>query len=203
MFLVGLTGGIAAGKSVVSELWTQLGASVMDADILAREVVEPGTQGLEMLVDRFGDAIVMPDGSLNRNALAKMIFDEPLVRKEVESLLHPLIKTRAQERMSALPQSSICVYVIPLLYESGSNLPFDFVVTVEAPEDEQIKRLVESRNLTPYEAIQRIESQAKPAQRANLADRVLSSNQTLDELKSDARKLWVEIESMAKAKEGH
>jgi dephospho-CoA kinase len=140
------------------------------------------------------------DGALDRQKLGKLIFSNEVNRKTVESILHPLIKARALAQLAAVPAGRIAVYVIPLLVESKSDLPFDFVVTVEAPLEEQVKRLVENRNMTESEAIARIKSQASPAERANVADRVLSSNQSLELLKKDAKALWNEITRMASQK---
>lgn len=194
MFLVGLTGGIASGKSVVSATWEELGGHVVDADVLAREVVEPGSSGLNDLVAFFGPTILLSDGSLDRKKLGELIFTNESSRKRVESILHPLIKARALEQLaSESNQKQVAIYVIPLLVESESDLPFDFIVTVEAPLEEQVKRLVQNRGMSEAEALARIRSQATPAQRANVADRVLSSNQSLDLLKRDAKVLWNEI----------
>lgn len=200
MFLVGLTGGIAAGKSVVSATWEDLGAFVVDADVLAREVVEPGSSGLSSLVALFGTDILQSDGSLDRQKLGELVFSSDVNRKTVESILHPLIKARALAQLANVPSDRVGVYVIPLLVESKSDLPFDFVVTVEAPMEEQVKRLVENRGMTESEAIARIKSQASPAERANVADRVLSSNQSLELLKKDAKVLWNEITRMTSQK---
>ena len=200
MFLVGLTGGIAAGKSVVSAIWEDLGAFVVDADVLAREVVKPGSSGLSSLVALFGTSILQPDGSLNRQKLGELVFTSEVNRNIVESILHPLIKARALAQLAAVPLGQIGVYVIPLLVEIKSDLPFDFVVTVEAPIDEQVKRLVENRGMTEGAALARIKSQASPAERANIADRVLSSNQSLELLKRDAKALWNEITRMTTQK---
>lgn len=200
MFLVGLTGGIAAGKSVVSATWEDLGAFVVDADVLAREVVEPGSSGLSSLVALFGTGILQTDGSLDRQKLGELVFSSEVNRKTVESILHPLIKARALSQLAAVPAGEVAVYVIPLLVESKSDLPFDFVVTVEAPLEEQVKRLVENRGMSEGAAIARIKSQASPAERANVADRVLSSNQSLELLKKDAKVLWNEITRMTSQK---
>jgi dephospho-CoA kinase len=200
MFLVGLTGGIAAGKSVVSATWEDLGAFVVDADVLAREVVLPGSSGLSSLVALFGSDILQYDGSLDRQKLGELVFSSDVNRKTVESILHPLIKARALAQLANVPSDRVGVYVIPLLVESKSDLPFDFVVTVEAPMEEQVKRLVENRGMTESEAIARIKSQASPAERANVADRVLSSNQSLELLKKDAKVLWNEITRMTSQK---
>lgn len=200
MFLVGLTGGIAAGKSVVSATWEDLGAYVVDADVLAREVVEPGSKGLLSLVAFFGNEILHPDGSLDRKKLGELVFSNELNRKAVESILHPLIKAAALAQLATIPSGKVAVYVIPLLVESKSDMPFDFVVTVEAPLEEQIERLIANRGMNKDEAIARIKSQASPAERANHADRVLSSNQSLGLLKQDAKVLWNEIIRIANQK---
>jgi len=199
MFLVGLTGGIAAGKSTVSSFWKALGAEVVDADVLAREVVEPGTDGLSELVALLGESILTSNGALNRERLAELIFADPSVRKNVESILHPLIKQRA---LMALAESNaeVLVYVIPLLVESKSDLPFDFVVTVEAPESDQISRLISDRGMTEQQARARIASQASPAERANRSDVILSSNQSRELLLKDAAQLWTRIEKLAAEK---
>lgn len=199
MFLVGLTGGIAAGKSTVAEYWQSLGAEIIDADVLAREVVEPGSAGLKQIVSAFGEAVLNLDGSLNRSALADVIFSSTQKRSVLESITHPLIRLAAEKRLSE-SHSNIVVYVIPLLFESKSDLPFDLVVTVEAPEKDQAERLMSSRKMTLIEAMARITAQAKPAQRANIADRILSSNQSLSLLMKHARFLWGEIEKLASEK---
>ena len=200
MFLVGLTGGIAAGKSVVSATWEDLGAYVVDADVLAREVVEPGSNGLLSLVAFVGHEILLPDGSLDRKKLGELVFSNELNRKAVESILHPLIKAAALAKLATIPSGKVAVYVIPLLVESKSDMPFDFVVTVEAPLEDQIQRLIANRGMNKDEAIARIKSQASPAERANHADRVLSSNQSLGLLKQDAKVLWNEITRIANQK---
>lgn len=199
MFLVGLTGGIASGKSTVAELWQTLGADIIDADELAREVVEPGSQGLARIAEEFGDSILNADESLNRGALAGLVFADVKKRKLLESITHPLIRALAQERISA-KKANVVVYVIPLLVESSSDLPFDYVVTVEAPQTDQVSRMMESRDMTESEALARIQAQATPAERANVADRILSSNQSLALLLKDAKVLYKELESLAKKK---
>ena len=196
MYLVGLTGGIASGKSTVASLWNELGATVIDADLLAREVVEPGTSVLEKLATVFGSRVLNSDGSLNRSALAEIVFEDPEQRLQLESILHPLIQELSRQRISEA-STEIVVYVIPLLAETQSTLPFDLVVTVEAPEQEQVRRMVEDRKMDASDALRRIKAQASPAMRARLADRILNSNQSLDLLKKDATKLFAEIQALA------
>ncbi len=199
MFLVGLTGGIAAGKSSVAETWEQLGVTVIDADDLAREVVEPGSTGLERVTEEFGSTVLAEDGTLNRKALAEVVFTDPPKRAALEALLHPLIRALALDKLEAA-KTNIVVYVIPLLVETRSDLPFDYIVTVEAPEADQVMRMVESRSMSKEQALSRIQAQAKPAERAQIADRILSSNQSLKLLLKDATRLFAELEKLALAK---
>ena len=196
MFLVGLTGGIAAGKSTVAELWASLGAEVIDADELARSVVEPGSEGLGQIVETFGAKVLNPDGTLNRGELANLVFHDFALRKKLESITHPLIRDLAQGLINS-SHADIVVYVIPLLVESKSNLDFDYVVTVEAPQPDQLKRMTDNRGMSEEEALARIKAQATPAERANVADRILSSNQSLALLLNDAQVLFKDIERMA------
>lgn len=202
MFLVGLTGGIASGKSSVAECWQKLGADVIDADVIAREVVEPGSYGLKKVSEVFGQSVLNADGSLNRKALASIVFASSDSRNQLESIIHPLIRETAQ-RLIEHSTSAIVVYVIPLLVESKSELPFDLIVTVEAPEPDQVSRMVETRGMSQSEAVARIRSQAKPAERANLADKILNSNQSFHLLLNDATTLWYEIQRLAALKDSN
>jgi len=199
MFLVGLTGGIAAGKSSVADTWEQLGATIIDADDLAREVVEPGSVGFEQVTETFGSAVLSVDGTLNRKDLAEIIFADPSKRAILEGVLHPLIRELALDKLEAA-KTDIVAYVIPLLVETKSDLPFDYIVTVEAPETDQVMRMVENRSMSEEQALSRIRAQAKPAERAQIADRILSSNQSLKLLLKDATRLFAEIEKLALAK---
>jgi dephospho-CoA kinase len=199
MFLVGLTGGIAAGKSTVAELWASLGAEVIDADDLARRVVEPGSDGLNQIIEIFGGQVLNSDGTLNRGELGKLIFRDFVLRKKLESITHPLIRDLAQGLINN-SDADIVVYVIPLLVESKSDLQFDYVVTVEAPQPDQLKRMTENRGMSEEEALARIKAQATPAERANVADRILSSNQSLTLLLKDAKILFKDIEQLASEK---
>lgn len=200
MFLIGLTGGIAAGKSTVAEHWQDLGAVQIDADAIARLVVEPGTQGLKRIQEHFGSKVLNQDGTLNRAALGQIIFSDSQERIQLEAILHPLVKAEAQRQVALQAADAIVVYNVPLLVEAGVDLPFDRVVTVEAPIDEQIKRLVANRHMQPQDAKARIAAQATPAQRANRADFILNSNQDLNLLLKDAGKLWLQFEREAAAK---
>ena len=193
MYLIGLTGGIAAGKSTVAKRWAEHGALEIDADQVARDVVEPGTVGLGRVVEAFGSDVLTADGELDRKHLAMQIFSDAGKRELLNSILHPLIKERTRQLLSELPAESIVVYNVPLLVEAAVDHPFDLVVTVEAPEEEQLRRLVETRGLTESEARSRITAQAKPIERAARADRILNSNQDINLLLRDTDALWREI----------
>ncbi|MEY4451125.1 MAG: hypothetical protein RLZZ380_246 [Actinomycetota bacterium] len=199
MFLVGLTGGIASGKSSVADVWEHLGAEVVDADELAREVVLPGSVGLSRITEEFGVDILSSDGTLNRKSLADRIFSDSEKREKLESILHPLIRELAAEKLGAT-NADLVVYVIPLLAETKSDLPFDYIVTVEAPEEDQIQRMTEFRGMSREDAMARIKAQARPAERANVADRILNSNQSLKLLQKDASRLFSELKLLAQAK---
>jgi dephospho-CoA kinase len=197
---VGLTGGIAAGKSTVARRWLQHGAIEIDADELAREVVEPGSVGLNRIVETFGAELLNEDGSLNRAKLSGLVFGKPEALEQLNSIVHPLVKARSRELIANAPNDAIVIYNVPLLVEASVDHSFDFVVTVEAPEDKQIERLVQNRGMTREAALARIRAQATPVERANVADRILSSNQSIDLLLKDADSLFREIETLAAKK---
>lgn len=196
MYLVGLTGGIASGKSTVASAWVELGGIEIDADQLAREVVEPGTPGLAAVKAAFGDSVIS-NGALDRNALGQLVFANTDKRKQLEAIVHPLVRELAAKKIAALPNDSIVIYNVPLLVEAAVDLDFDKVVTVEAPSEKQIERLVSIRKMNREEAERRVAAQASPAQRANAADVILNSNQDLHLLLKDARRLWQQIEHEA------
>jgi dephospho-CoA kinase len=200
MFLIGLTGGIAAGKSTVAAHWVSLGGIEIDADKLAREVVEPGTQGLEQIKETFGEAVLNADGSLNRQGLGEVIFNDPVKRKALEAIIHPLVRNRAQQLMAELPPHAIVIYTVPLLVEANVSLPFDVIVSVEAPESDRVKRLVSSRGMSQEHAFARIKSQASAIERAAAADYILNSNQPLVSLLADATALWNKFLVLSEAK---
>ena len=203
MYLIGLTGGIAAGKSTVAKRWVQLGAIEIDADQVAREVVEPGTVGLQRIREHFGEAVIKPDGSLDRAALGKIVFGNQQQLASLNAIVHPLVKQRTAQLLSQMPTGAIVIYNVPLLVEAAVDHDFDTVITVEAPEEEQVKRLVANRGMTESEAKARILTQAKPVERAARADRILSSNQDIHMLMRDADAMWREIEKHAEAKAAH
>lgn len=186
--LIALTGGIGSGKTTVAARWVELGAHEIDADILAREVVEPSTEGLAAVVERFGQDILLADGSLDRGALAKVAFADDQSRKDLEAILHPRIQRLAAERVKGL--GGVIVYTIPLLAETNSKLEFDRVVTVSCDEAVRIDRLVTLRGMSKEEAMGRITAQASDAEREAKADTVIDSNCPMDELISRADEVF-------------
>ena len=200
MFLIGLTGGIASGKSTVAKRWVEHGAVEIDADQIAREVVAPGTAGLSAIVETFGSDLLEEDGSLNRSKLGSLVFGDELKRLALNAIVHPLVKERTREILAALPEDSIAIYNVPLLVDANVAHDFDLIVTVEAPEDEQVKRMIKHRGLTEAEARARIAAQAKPVERAAISDVILNSNQDINLLLRDADELWREIEHKAAEK---
>lgn len=200
MYIVGLTGGIASGKSTVAAHWASLGGFEIDADQLARQVVAPGSRGAAGIRAEFGDGVFENDGSLNRAKLGSIVFADATKRQALEAIVHPLVKAEAQEKVATQPDNAIVIYNVPLLVEASVDLPFDKVITVEAPVEKQIERLIENRGMTKQDAEARIASQASPAQRANAADVILNSNQSIELMLADATAIWKQIEREALAK---
>ena len=193
VMLIGLTGGIGSGKTTVAQRLTELGATEIDADLLAREVVAPGSQGLRSVASRFGSDLVLADGSLDRALLAERAFASSESRLALEAILHPLIQTLSRERIA--DANGVVVYTIPLLVESGSKLPFDKVIAVSAPEAVRVQRLVASRGMTQEQALARIAAQATDAQREEIADFVINSDCTMSELIERVDAVYAEVTS--------
>jgi dephospho-CoA kinase len=202
MFLVGLTGGIASGKSTVAAMLSKYDNEIIDADEIAREVVLPGTVGLSKVVAEFGPQILEEDGSLSRAELAKLVFEDPEERLALEGILHPLIRARTLERISQ-SKSDIVIYIVPLLVEAKVDYPFDLVVTIEAGSENQIKRLVENRGMGTEDATARIAAQATEPERVARADVRIDGALSLTDLETTVSKLWNQIQSLAEAKAHH
>jgi dephospho-CoA kinase len=177
--LIGLTGGIGSGKSTVARRWVELGATEIDADLLAREVVEPGTKGLDSLVKAFGNGVLQSSGELDRKQLGALIFKDQSARLKVEAILHPLIQELAAKRVAAT--TGMIVYSIPLLVETKSKLRFDKIIAISCSEETRIKRLIETRSMTKGQARLRIEAQASDKEREAMADLVINSDCPLPE----------------------
>jgi dephospho-CoA kinase len=196
--IIALTGGIASGKSTVSGRLAEHGAVVVDADTLAREVVEPGTPGLEAIRERFGDGVIGSDGSLDRPTLGAVVFRDPAALADLNAITHPAVWKAALElfaRAEASDPDAIVVYDVPLLVEASAERPlhFDRVVVVEADREERIRRLVQERGMSAEEAERRIGAQAGDAERRAVADVVLDNNGGRDELLRRVDRLWEEL----------
>jgi dephospho-CoA kinase len=199
MYLVGLTGGIASGKTYVASLLEELGASTIDADQVAREVVVPGSTGLVQVVAAFGYEILLPSGELDRAKLGRIVFSDPDKRLELESILHPLIKARTTQLISQ-QTSEVVVYAVPLLVEANVDYPFDSVITVEAGAENQVSRLVNSRSMDESEARARVQAQTNSADRVARADFVIDSSGTKEQTKQQVELVWQQLVAAAKAK---
>jgi len=201
VYLVGLTGGIAAGKSTVAKHWVSRGAIEIDADVLAREVIAQGTPGEQQVIEAFGTGVLDSTGALDRKALGNIVFNSKPELEKLESIVHPLVRAKTQELLKAAPADAIVVYTVPLLVEANIDLGFDTVVTVEAPEVERINRLVSTRGYSIQEAKARIASQATPIERAARADHILNSNQDIFLLIRDADALFEKFVAANEAKQ--
>lgn len=182
-FTVALTGGIASGKTAVSDRFSELGITVVDTDVLARQVVEPGTPGLRAVVKHFGAGVLNADGSLNRQRLRDLVFADSRQRKQLEAILHPLIR-QCGEQALAQASSPYAIYVIPLLAETGSADNFDRVLVVDVPVELQRARLMARSELSEQQAQQMIDAQASAQVRLGLADDVITNDGTLEQLNS-------------------
>lgn len=200
MLLVGLTGGIGSGKSTAARALADRGAVVIDADALAREVVEPGTDGFDAVVDRFGPGIVGADGGLDRAALARLVFDDDAARADLNSIVHPLVARETQRRMAEAPPGSVVVLDVPLLVEAARG-GYDLVVVVEAPEAVRLERLA-ARGMDPADARRRMAAQASDADRRALADVVLDNSGSPADLERQVDELWSELQRRLAAKGG-
>ncbi|MFF2840912.1 dephospho-CoA kinase [Paenarthrobacter sp. NPDC057981] len=190
MLKIGLTGGIASGKSLVSSRLQELGAVLIDADVLARQVVEPGTPGLEQLVEAFGTDILDPDGRLDRPRLGSIVFRDPAQREVLNGIVHPLVRRAAAAIMDSACTGDIVVQDIPLLVETGQGRNFHLVVVVDAPEDVRVQRMVEFRGMDPEDARSRMAAQAGRAERNAAADVILDNAGSPDQLLASVDALW-------------
>ncbi|WP_062078711.1 dephospho-CoA kinase [Demequina globuliformis] len=191
MLRIGLTGGIAAGKSTASARFTELGARVVDHDQLARQAVAPGSAALVDIVSAFGDRMVV-NGALDRVALAGVVFQDSSARQRLNDIVHPYVFAMGQaaDKRARADAERVVVHDIPLLVESGQDADFDIVVTVAAPDDVRLQRLVDGRGLTLEEARGRLAAQASDAERAAIADVVLDGSGSTDHLRAQVDAFW-------------
>jgi dephospho-CoA kinase len=196
MVRVGLTGGIASGKSLVAAELAARGAIIIDADVLAREVVEPGTPGLAAIIERFGPQ-VLTDGQLDRAHLAEIVFADPAARRDLERIVHPAVRARAAELERAAGSAAVVVHVIPLLVETGQQGDFDLVVTIDVDHETQIQRMMARNGFSRAEAEARIAAQAAREDRKAAADVVLDNSANVAQLKDQIDALWAVLTSTA------
>jgi len=185
---VAVTGGIGSGKSAVGEILEELGAVIVDADELARTVIERGNSGYDQVLAAFGDE-VLTSGEIDRAKLAGLVFSDPELRKKLESIIHPLVREAAEEIMKSAPSGSVVVNEIPLLFETNGAKRFDFVIAVQTPMELRIERLSQ-RGMKLYEIEKRIAVQASDQERASIANVIVVNDGSLDQLRSKVEELW-------------
>ena len=190
---VGLTGGVASGKSTVSALLEERGAVVVDADALAREVVAHGTPGLAAVVSEFGTEVLAPDGALDRARLGAVVFADPARRTALEAIIHPLVRARARELEEAAPAGAVVVHDIPLLVETGQGSSFDAVLVVDVPVETQVARAVRERGWSEGEARSRIAAQASREERLAVATYVVDNSGTAEDLRQRVAEVFAEL----------
>jgi dephospho-CoA kinase len=199
MLMVGLTGGIGSGKSTVAAMLASRGAVVVDADRIAREVVEPGTPALAALVERFGADILLPDGHLDRAKLAARAFVDDESRQALEGITHPAIGAEFLRQVAAAPEGSIVVHDVPLLVESKRGFDYDCVIVVEAPEAIRLDRL-EQRGIARDDARRRLAAQASDDERRAVATWVVDNSGDLAALERQVDAIWAELEERVRHK---
>jgi dephospho-CoA kinase len=190
---VGLTGGVASGKSTVSQILRDLGAVVVDADALAREVIEPGTPGLEQVVTAFGPEVLGPDGRLDRRRVSELVFADPEQRARLEAVIHPLVRARAAEIEAATPPGVLVVHDIPLLVETGQAGDFDAVVVVDVPWEAQVERAMRDRGWSREQSQARISAQASREDRLAAATHVIENTGTHEDLRRRVTEVFAEL----------
>jgi dephospho-CoA kinase len=192
---VGLTGGVASGKSTVATMLEELGAVIIDADALAREVVAKGTPGLEAVVGEFGEELLGADGELDRPAMGRLVFSDELARKRLEGIVHPLVFERIVELEQEAPTDAVVVHDIPLLAEAGRASEFDHVIVVDAPAEVQVVRMIAERGWTEEDARSRIAAQASREARREIATQVIENTGTREDLRRRVAEVYAEVVS--------
>lgn len=192
---VGLTGGVASGKSTVAAILVDLGAVLIDADLLAREVVAPGTDGLRRIVEEFGPEVLTEDGSLDRPAMGARVFGDEQARRRLEGIIHPLVRARAAELEADAAPGSVVVHDIPLLAETGQADSFDAVIVVDVPTQTQVERMTRLRGMTRADAEARVAAQAARADRLAVATYVIDNTGTHEDLRNRVAEVFAELAS--------
>ncbi|MGW4891759.1 dephospho-CoA kinase [Kitasatospora sp. NPDC004240] len=195
MLKIGLTGGIGAGKSEVSRLLAAHGAVIVDSDVIAREVVAPGTAGLAAVVAEFGPGVLREDGALDRPALGAVVFADPDRLAALNAIVHPLVRARSAELEAAAAEDAVVVHDVPLLTENGLAPLFDLILVVDAEDEVRIDRLTRLRGMTEEEARARMAAQARRADRLAIADLVIDNSGPLEALAPRVAEVWAELKS--------
>jgi dephospho-CoA kinase len=196
--VVGLTGGLGAGKSTVARMLADRGAVVVDADELAREALEPGTAAFERASELFGDEVLTPEGKIDRRALGALVFADPEKRRTLEEITHPEVFRRLAEVVQAHRDTDdVVVFDAPLIVETGFHESCDVLVVVTAPNDEQVRRVTRARGMSEEAARSRIEAQASPERRESLADVIIRNDGDLEALERDVDALWTDLRRRA------
>ncbi len=197
MKLIGLTGGIAGGKSMVADIFSTLGVPIIDTDILARQVVSPGQPAWFLLKETFPTSCFLPDGNLNRNAVAEIVFNNTDMRHKLEKIIHPAVFTTVDENVNKLRQlpkpPTYVIIVVPLLFETNSQSKFDAVIAIKSKQTDQITRMMQSRGYTRKHALSRIKSQLTVKEKCSRADYVIDNTGTVAETKENVYKLHKKI----------
>jgi len=199
---VGLTGGIGSGKTMVTDLLAELGAVIVDSDVVAREVVAAGSEGLAEVVAEFGPEVLGGDGELDRARLAAVVFADPGARDRLNAIVHPRVRARCAELVAAAPPGSVVVQAIPLLVEVGLAEAFDLVVVVDTPPEVALDRLVRLRGMDAADARARIAAQTDRAKRLAAADVVLDNSGDVDSLVGQVRQLWTSLRERSADRHG-
>jgi len=199
---VGLTGGIGSGKSEVARLLAERGAVIVDSDVLAREAVAPGSPGLAEVAAAFGPSVIADDGSLDRPALASVVFADPSARSRLEAIVHPRVRELVDAAFAAAGPFDVVVNDVPLLVEAGLADRYDVVVVVTTTPETQLRRLVEVRGMSEDDARARIAAQAAPEQRLAVADIVIANDGSREELAARVSDVWAELANRAGASSG-
>jgi len=193
---VALTGGIATGKSYCLDRFAAAGAATIDADVLARQAVAPGTLGFAAVRSRFGAAIITPGGQLDREALGRIVFSDPDARRALEAIIHPAVYaaiSRWLEGLNGSTRSGVAIAGIPLLYETGRERDFDVVVVTICQPQQQIARLIARTGLSPEDAARRVEAQLPAAEKARLADHVIDTSGSFEETNAQVDAVWAKL----------
>lgn len=196
MKLVGLTGGIGSGKSTIARRLAEHGAHIIDADQVAREVVEPGTPALSEIAALFGAHVLSSDGSLDRGALGDIVFANPAKRLQLNDIVHPAVQKRTKELFSLAPNDAIVVYDVPLLVETQNEYSFEEIIVASAPEAIRVERLMEHRGMLESEAVARIDSQAPEEERLKIASVVIDTSGDITHTYSQVDALWSQLKNV-------